>query len=270
MQKVPKKLAEPLDALRAADGIPCVEQCAGEGSREGPDAQPTGRGGEREVEHRMTITSEPVCSQPVCRRTDSDLDCRTCPWALSVIPAIDPGIGLGILPQGLADFHDVHRVVFLKYARSRGVTRDEAEDVVSRTFLQLYRARQLFLSADNRPAFGFKVLRDVLADHFRAADRRPRALPLTTMDERPATDGGIGELICRLDVEKALELLPPQQADCLCLHLFLDLSPTQIGFYLGITRSTVSSHLSAGRQRLADHLENYRPPRSGRGKEQHA
>lgn len=218
----------------------------------------------------MTITSEPVCSQPVCRRTDSDIDCRACPWALSVIPAKDTSIGLGILPQGLADFHDIHRVVFLKYARSRGVTRDEAEDVVSRTFLQLYRARQLFLSADNRPAFGFKVLRDVLADHFRAADRRPRALPLTTMDERPATDGGISELICRLDVEKALKLLPPQQADCLCLHFFLDLSPTQIGFYLGITRSTVSSHLSAGRQRLADHLENYRPPRSGRGKEQHA
>ncbi|MEU6673782.1 sigma-70 family RNA polymerase sigma factor [Streptomyces sp. NPDC046925] len=218
----------------------------------------------------MTITSEPVCSQPVCRRTDPEPDCRTCPWALSVIPAIDTGVGLGILPQGLADFHDVHRVVFLKYARSRGITRDEAEDVVSRTFLQLHRAGELFLSADNRPAFGFKVLRDVLADHFRAADRRPRALPLTAMDELPATDGGISELICRLDVEKALELLPPQQADCLRLHLFLDLSPTQIGFYLGIKRSTVSSHLSAGRQRLAEHLANYRPSRSGRGKEQHA
>lgn len=218
----------------------------------------------------MTITSEPVCSQPVCRRTDPEPDCRTCPWALSVAPALDTGVKQGILPRGLADFHDVHRVVFLKYARSRGVTRDEAEDVVSRTFLQLYRAGQSFLSADNQSGFGFKVLRDVLADHFRAADRRPRTLPLTTMDERPATDGGISELICRLDVEKAVELLPPQQADCLRLHLFLDLSPAQIGFYLGITRSTVSSHLSAGRQRLADHLENYRPSRFGRGKEQHA
>ncbi|GAA2524334.1 sigma-70 family RNA polymerase sigma factor [Streptomyces longisporus] len=183
---------------------------------------------------------------------------------------MDTGVRLGFLPQGLVDFHDVHRVVFLKYARSRGITRDEAEDVVSRTFLQLYRAGELFLSADNRPAFGFKVLRDVLVDHFRAADRRPRALPLTAMDERPATDGGISELICRLDVEKALERLAPQQADCLRLHLFLDLSPTQICFYLGIKRSTVSSHLAAGRQRLAEHLANYRPSPSRRGKEQHA
>ncbi|ROQ78406.1 sigma-70 family RNA polymerase sigma factor [Streptomyces sp. NBC_01260] len=218
----------------------------------------------------MTITSEPVCSQPVCRRTEPEPDCRTCPWALSAKPAVDTGVGQGILPHELADFHDVHRVVFLKYARSRGITRDEAEDVVSQTFLHLYRAGQSFLSADNRPAFGFKVLRNVLADHFRATDRRPRALPLTTMNERPATDGGISELICRLDVEKALELLPLQQADCLRLHLFLDLSPTQIGFYLDITRSTVSSHLSAGRQRLAEHLENYRPSWFGRGKEQHA
>lgn len=219
---------------------------------------------------RMTITAEPACSQPVCRRTDPEPDCRACPWALSVIPTIDTSVRVGILPQGLADFHDVHRVVFLRYARSRGISREDAEDVVSRTFLQLYRAGELFLSADNRPAFGFKVLRNVLTDHFRAADRRPRALPLVAWDERPTTDGGIGELICRLDVEKALELLPPQQADCLRLHLFLDLSPTQIGLYLGIKRSTVSSHLSAGRRRLADHLENYRPSRSGRGKEQHA
>lgn len=218
----------------------------------------------------MTVTSEPVCSQPVCRRTDPVPDCRTCPWAVSVITARETGVGLGIIPQGLANFHDVHRVVFLRYARSRGISRDEAEDVVSRTFLQLYRAGALFLSADNRPAFGFKVLRDVLADHFRAADRRPRTQPLAAGDERPTTDGGISELICRLDVEKALELVPPQQADCLRLHLFLDLSPTQIGFYLGIKRSTVSSHLSAGRQRLAEHLESYRPSRSGSGKEQHA
>ncbi|MGW3915198.1 RNA polymerase sigma factor [Streptomyces sp. NPDC005070] len=215
----------------------------------------------------MTITSGPVCSQPVCRRTDPEPDCRGCPWALTVVPALGTGDETGIVPQALTDFHDLHRVVFLKYVRSRGVTRDEAEDVVSRTFLQLHRAEKAFLAADNRAAFGFKVLRDTLADHFRAADRRPRTLPLPAVGE-PFADGRISELICRLDVEKALELLPPQQGDCLRLHLFLDLSPTQVGFYLGITRSTVSSHLSAGWQRLAEHLDNYRP--AGTGTEQHA
>ncbi|WP_316784564.1 RNA polymerase sigma factor [Streptomyces sasae] len=214
----------------------------------------------------MTILSEPVCTQTVCRRTDAAPDCRTCPWAAA---APQPGNEVRIVPQVLADFHDLHRVVFLKYARTRGISRDEAEDVVSRTFLLLYRAGQSFLSADNRLAFGFKVLRDVLVDHFRAADRRPRTLPLAAAGEgRAAADGGISELICRLDVEKALALLSSQQADCLRLRLFLDLPTAEIGRYLGITRSTVSSHLSAGRQRLAEHLENYRP--SGPGKEQHA
>ncbi|MFD5818383.1 RNA polymerase sigma factor [Streptomyces sp. NPDC127038] len=215
----------------------------------------------------MTITSGPVCSQPVCRRTDLEPDCRGCPWALTVAPTPGTGDETWIVPQALTDFHDLHRVVFLKYVRSRGITRDEAEDVVSRTFLQLHRAGQTFLSADNRSAFSFKVLRDTLTDHFRAADRRPRTLPLAAASE-PSADGGISDLICRLDVEKALDLLPPQQGDCLRLHLFLDLSPTQVGFYLGITRSTVSSHLSAGRQRLAEHLGNYRP--AGTGREQHA
>ncbi|WP_329402944.1 sigma-70 family RNA polymerase sigma factor [Streptomyces virginiae] len=215
----------------------------------------------------MTVTFESVCSLPVCRRRDPDPDCRSCPWARSAPPALDSGIEVEFLPQTLADYHDVHRVVFLKYARSRGIGREEAEDVVSRAFLHLYRDRQKFLAADNKQALGFKVLRDVLVDHFRAADRRRRALPLTVPNEQPATDGGISELICRLDVVKALEVLPPQQADCLRLFLFLDLSPTQIGLYLRITRSTVSSHLSAGRLRLVEHLENYRPSRSSRGKE---
>ncbi|SOE06525.1 RNA polymerase sigma factor [Streptomyces sp. Ag109_G2-15] len=216
----------------------------------------------------MTITSDPVCTQTICRRTDAAPDCRTCPWA--VASALQPGSETRIVPQVLADFHDLHRVVFLKYARTRGIPRDEAEDVVSQTFLLLYGAGESFLSADNRPAFGFKVLRDVLADHFRAADRRPRTLPLAAAGDRRATDGGISELICRLDVEKALELLPPQQADCLRMRLFLDLPTPEIGDYLGITRSTVASHLSAGRRRLAEHLENYRPSRPGPGKEQHA
>jgi RNA polymerase sigma factor (sigma-70 family) len=216
----------------------------------------------------MTITSDPVCTQTVCRRTDATPDCRTCPWAMASVP--QSGDAPRIVPQALADFHDLHRVVFLKYARSRGISRDEAEDVVSKAFLLLYRAGQAFLSADNQRAFGFKVLRDVLADHFRAADRRPRPLALDAVGDRPATDGGISELICRLDVEKALELLPPQQADCLRLRLFLDLPTPEIGDYPGISRSTVASHLSAGRPRLAAHLENYRPSRPGPGKEQHA
>jgi RNA polymerase sigma factor (sigma-70 family) len=158
---------------------------------------------------------------------------------------------------------------FVKYVRSRGVTRDEAEDVVNQAFLQVFRAQQSFLTAKNRSAFAFKVLGDVVVDHFRALDRRPRTLALIDHSfSSPTGDGGIEALICRLDVEKALDQLPSRQADCLRLELFLDMSTTQIAYYLDISPSAVRSHRSVGRQQLTRHLEAYHPQASP-GEEQH-
>ena len=92
----------------------------------------------------MTITSGPVCTQTVCRRTDAAPDCRTCPWAAASTPQ-PGGERPRIVPLVLADFHDLHRVRYLKYARGRGISRAEAEEVVSQTFLLLYKAGQAFL-----------------------------------------------------------------------------------------------------------------------------
>lgn len=218
----------------------------------------------------MTITSDPPCPRLPCLRA-TEGSCGTCPAVLErgeEVPSSEAA-GPESLPQALADFHDVHRLVFVKYVRSRGVTYDEAEEVVNQTFLQIYRARRFFLTVMNRSAFAFKILRDTVADHFRARDRQPRTVPIA--DSTPATattDGGIDALICRLDVDKALNLLSARQSDCLRLYLFLDLSPAQIAYYLDISSSTVSSHLSAGRQHLTAHLEGYNP-QTGSGEERH-
>ncbi|MEU5137912.1 sigma-70 family RNA polymerase sigma factor [Streptomyces californicus] len=165
-----------------------------------------------------------------------------------------------ILPRQLAAFHDTHRLVFIKYVRSRGVLGEDAEDVVSQAFLTLYRAGQSFLQADNAAAFAFKVLRDVTADHFRRCDRRPRTRELPDAFEGgTGVDGGIEAVICRIDVERALQRLSPRQADCLRLRLLLDVPRQQIARYLGISDSAVSSHIFAGRQALALHLTGYQP-----------
>lgn len=216
----------------------------------------------------MTIVANPRCPREICFRRD-----RTLCWAClepsqRQLAEVARGED-GVLPQSLVAFHDEHRAIFVKYTRSRGISATECEDVVSSTFLLLHRAGRSFLSAQNPSAFAFKVLRDVLTDHVRAADRRPRTLPFARETDA-ADDGGIGALICRLDIENALDLLPARQADCLRLRLFLDLSHIQIGYYLGITPSAVSSHLSSGRRHLAQHLAGYRPQSSRRaGKERH-
>ena len=187
------------------------------------------------------------------------------PRPLPALDSVDPTI----LPATLSAFHDTHRLNFIKYARSRNVQLEEVEDVVSKTFLTLYKAGQAFLGADNRTAFAFKVLSDTIIDHFRHRDRKPRtqALP-DEPDSHNAggSDGGIESVICRVDVERALRALPTRQADCLRLHLFLELSRQQIAQYLGISASAVSSHLSVGRQALARRLEDYQPQTTGGGR----
>jgi DNA-directed RNA polymerase specialized sigma24 family protein len=70
--------------------------------------------------------------------------------------------GTSLLPDDFVAFHDRHRVPFLKYGRSRGLSGEDAEDVVSEAFLSLYRARDRFQQSDNPQAFAFKILRDTL------------------------------------------------------------------------------------------------------------
>ncbi|WP_331739988.1 sigma-70 family RNA polymerase sigma factor (plasmid) [Streptomyces goshikiensis] len=167
------------------------------------------------------------------------------------LPAPLGELGASILPWELSAFHDAHRLDFIQYARIKHVPHEDAEDVVSKAFLTLYQAGQSFLTASKPQAFAFKVLKDTIADHFRRSDRRPRTQALTDEVERPrSVDGSIDDVICRTDVERALDSLPPRQADCLRLSLLLELPRQQIAQYLGISPSAVSSHLSEGRREL--------------------
>ncbi|MFF1777891.1 RNA polymerase sigma factor [Streptomyces virginiae] len=127
----------------------------------------------------MTLTSDFPCARTGCEQ-GSAVSCGTCPYGPTVVevnPPVTPpleSVSPTILSAEFTAFHDSHRLVFVKYARSRGVQREEAEDVVNSAFLTLYRAGQAFLAADNREGFAFKVLRDTVADHFRRRSRRPQ------------------------------------------------------------------------------------------------
>ncbi|MFJ6889691.1 hypothetical protein ACIQRC_33285 [Streptomyces californicus] len=71
-------------------------------------------------------------------------------------------LGASILPRELSAFHDAHRLDFIQYARIKHVRYEDAEDVVSKTFLTLYRAGQSFLNASNPTAFAFRARNTIL------------------------------------------------------------------------------------------------------------
>lgn len=178
----------------------------------------------------------------------------SCPLATATAPSS------ALLSQEFIDFHNEHRVNFLKYVRVRGLSREDAEDVVNDTFLVLYRIRERMASSNNRAAFGFKVLRDTLKDHYRRADRSPVTVEFaddTVQREREqvwASADELDSLIGVLDVYQAIAGLTDRQADCMRLHALFDQDIQEVARYLGITPSTVTSHLHNARRMLAVRL----------------
>jgi RNA polymerase sigma factor (sigma-70 family) len=167
-----------------------------------------------------------------------------------------------LLSQDYINFHNEHRVKFLKYVRSRGLSREDAEDIVNDAFLVLYRVRERLVHSDNRAAFGFKVLQDTLKDHYRRSDRVPVTVELGNGDQQgeqrqvgvsaDETDSLAGVL----DVLRAIDHLPERQGDCMRLRALLDLNIQEVARYLDISPSAVASHLHNARRKLAARLGN--------------
>jgi RNA polymerase sigma-70 factor (ECF subfamily) len=150
-----------------------------------------------------------------------------------------------------AEFHRAHRVTFLKYLALRGLTRYDAEDVVSDAFLALYRARASLRAARSPEAFAFKVLRDALVDFRRERGRQP--VPVADRVDGWTAPDDVAGLVARLDFRRMLARLTPRQAECLEMRVLLGEDVAEIGRYLGISPSAVHSHLSDARRRLEDH-----------------
>jgi len=178
----------------------------------------------------------------------------SCPLSTATTPS------KALLPQEFIDFHNEHRVKFLKYVRLRGLTREDAEDLVNDTFLILYQIRERMALSNNWTAFGFKVLRDTLVDHYRRTDRSPVTVKfanVTLQREREQARVSADELeslIGVLDVCRAIDDLPERQADCMRLHALFDQDIQEVARYLDITPSTVGSHLHNARRSLAIRL----------------
>jgi RNA polymerase sigma factor (sigma-70 family) len=201
---------------------------------------------------RLLVTSAAAleCPRASCVCINKGVSANNCPLFTGAAPTS------ALLSWDYVSFHNENRVKFLKYVRFRGLSPEDAEDIVNDTFLVLYRARERLLSSDNQAAFGFKVLRDALMDHYRRSDRSPATVPLVddalqdAHQRAGASIDGLDSLIGVLDVRKAIDELPERQSDCMRLHALLDLDIDEVARYLDITPSAVRSHLHIARRKL--------------------
>jgi len=135
----------------------------------------------------------------------------------------------------------------------RMVGRNEAEDLLQDILLTAYRKLALFRGESSLGTWLFRLATNQCLDYLRS--KRARFALLTdTMDEEPETNraaaGAILGVLDRMDLEKALESLPPGCRAVFVLHDVEGREHREIAELMGISDGTSKSQLHKARMRL--------------------
>lgn len=142
----------------------------------------------------------------------------------------------------------------LSYLR-RYVTPSEAEDVLQRVFVEVWRHQDRYDPTMSLQGWVLGIARKRAIDYLRA---RPQSVvPLDQMRELTGDDGRevADRFAWAIDVRRALDLLPPAQREVLLLAYFDEFTQVEISRKLAIPLGTVKTRMSRGMQRLAGLLE---------------
>ncbi len=142
----------------------------------------------------------------------------------------------------------------LSYLR-RYVARDEAEDVLQRVFVEVWRSQERYDPGQSLTAWVLGIARKRAIDLLRT--RRRDVVPLDEVRELSGEDGRVtaGRFAWAIDVRRALDELPDPQREVLRLAYFGQLTQTEIAARLQVPLGTVKTRMSRGMQRLAGLLE---------------
>lgn len=170
-------------------------------------------------------------------------------------PAVGRAIGLRLARQdtyALEDAYVAYAPMVLAYA-SRYVGRDEAEDVMQRTFLDAWRNAGRYDPGQRFTGWLFTIA------HRRAVDalRRRRHHQVVDMDSVREVWGEDGrEMVDRFadaaDVRAAVAQLPDHERVVVELSYFEDLSQREIAERLDVPVGTVKARVSRGIRRLGE------------------
>ena len=135
----------------------------------------------------------------------------------------------------------------------RLVGRTEAEDLLQEIFLAAYRKMGLYKGESSLGTWLFRLATNQCLDYLRS--KRARLAMLTdTMDREPGAVGsGAGAILGvldRLDLERALALLPPGCRAVFVLHDIEGCEHREVAELLGVSDGTSKSQLHKARLRL--------------------
>ncbi len=166
-------------------------------------------------------------------------------------------IGARLAKGELSALEDCYRQLgpfVLSYLR-RYVSRDEAEDVLQRVFVEVWRSQHRYDPGQSLTAWVLGIARKRAIDQLRT--RRKDVVPLDEIRELSGDDGRetAERFAWAMDVRSALAELPDPQREVLRLAYFGQLTQTEIATRLAVPLGTVKTRMSRGMQRLAGLLE---------------
>jgi len=156
----------------------------------------------------------------------------------------------------LFDRHKGRLFAFLYYMLGEQAT---AEDLVSETFLRLYRARSRYRAGTGFTAWLFAIARNLARGELRRRGVAQRAEQRLRREAEPeARDGFSGERTeTRARVRAALARLPEEQRAALVLKEYQGLSYQEIGQVLGCNEAAARARTYRARNTLREHLRDW-------------
>jgi len=150
------------------------------------------------------------------------------------------------------------RVIFERYAplllRSmlrELYVREEANDLVQQTFLQLHRARADFDPEQKLKPWVFTIAMNLKREYFRRKKRRPeRSLDAETGPEPAVPPRGADQVEARRTLSRVLSTLPADQREVIELHWFDGLEFPEVAQVVGASVSAVKVRAHRGYTRL--------------------
>ena len=157
-----------------------------------------------------------------------------------------------------------HDSALKSYLRSRYPSMRDVDDVVQESYVRTWRAR-LARQVEHSKAFLFSVAKNLALDVLRRNRRSPMVElpdldPALVLDERP----GIVEAAEKQEdldlLARAISALPSRCRDVMILCRVEGLSQKEVAERLGLSASTVETHVGNGLKRMQAYLEAHRKP----------
>ncbi|MFZ4455688.1 MAG: RNA polymerase sigma factor [Bacteroidales bacterium] len=128
-----------------------------------------------------------------------------------------------------------------------------SDDLAQETFIKVYMNLQSFKGTAGFSTWLFRVAYNVYYDYIRSSKSNREAgyeeIGMHLESERPNSD-------CKIDVYESMKVLKPEERTAIMLFYMEDHPVEKISKIMDCPTGTVKSHLSRGREKLAEYFKN--------------